>query len=166
MAGKPTKRLEDFHTITPQLIVRGVDDAICFYARAFGASELYRNLAPDGKSIMHAELALGDSRFLVHDEFPQAGALSPLAYEGTAVTLHLYVPDCDALFQRAVDAGAEVVMPMQDCFWGDRYGILKDPFGHRWSVATRIEDLSPREVQARAGAFRAENQDWPRDSES
>jgi uncharacterized glyoxalase superfamily protein PhnB len=157
MPGTTTKQLEDFHTITPHLTVRGVDDAIRFYIRAFGASELYRNLAPDGKSIMHAELMLGDSRFLLHDEFPDAGELSPLSYGGTSIKLHLYIPDVDDRFQRAIDAGAEVLMPVQDCFWGDRYGILRDPFGHRWSLATRLEDLSPRQVQDRAEGYRAEH---------
>jgi len=161
MTHNATHGLEDFHTITPHLIVRDAARAIEFYKRAFGAAELYRNLAPDGKSIMHAELMLGNSRFLLHDEFPEQGALSPLAYQGTAVTLHLYVADVDAVYASAVEAGAEVLMPLEDCFWGDRYGILRDPFGHRWSVATRLKDLSPHELQARAGAFNAEHQDWP-----
>jgi uncharacterized glyoxalase superfamily protein PhnB len=161
MARAVTQGLDDFHTITPHLVVRDAARAIDFYRRAFGAAQLYRNLAPDGKSVMHAELLLGDSRFLLHDEFPEQGLLSPLGYQGTAVTLHLYVPDVDAVFEQAVQAGAEVLMPLEDCFWGDRYGILRDPFGHRWSVATRLKDLSPRELQQRAGEFNAEHQDWP-----
>lgn len=151
-----TQNVDDFHTITPHLIVRDAPRAIEFYTRAFGAAELYRNLAPDGKAVMHAELMLGDSRFLLHDEFPDRKLLSPLAYEGTGVTLHLYVADVDAVFRAAVDAGAEVVMPVEDCFWGDRYGILRDPFGHRWSIATRLQDLSPAELQEQAGQFCAE----------
>ena len=162
MARTVTQGLDDFHTITPHLVVRDAARAINFYSRAFGAAELYRNLAPDGKSIMHAELMLGDSRFLLHDEFPEQGLLSPLGYQGTAVTLHLYVPDVDAVYERAVQAGAEVVMPVADCFWGDRYGILRDPFGHRWSVATRLKDLSPKELQRQAGKFNEEHQDWPK----
>jgi uncharacterized glyoxalase superfamily protein PhnB len=162
MARTVTQGLDDFHTITPHLVVRDAARAIDFYCRAFGAAELYRNMAPDGKSIMHAELMLGDSRFLLHDEFPEQGVLSPLGYKGTAVTLHLYVPDVDAFYARAVQAGAEVVMPVADCFWGDRYGILKDPSGHQWSVATRLKDLSPKELQKRAGEFNAEHQDWPK----
>ena len=158
MATAVTQGLEDFHTITPQLVVRDAARAIEFYGRAFGAAELYRNLAPDGKSIMHAELMLGDSRFLLHDEFPEQGLLSPLGYQGSAVTLHLYVADVDAVFARAVRFGADVLMALQDCFWGDRYGILKDPFGHRWSVATRMKDLSPRQLQKQADAFNAEHQ--------
>lgn len=148
---------EDFHTITPHLVVRGVAEAIEWYSRALGAHELLRNTAPDGTSIMHAELLLGDSRFLVADEFPGA-TVSPASLGGTPVTLHLYVPDVDALFRRAVDAGATVVMEVADQFWGDRYGMLTDPFGHRWSIASRIEDLSPRALQDRAAS-------WARDHE-
>jgi PhnB protein len=159
MAHTVTQKVDDFHTITPHLVVRDAARAIEFYVAVFGAAELYRNLAPDNKAIMHAELMLGDSRFLLHDEFPDRGLLSPLAYTGTAVTLHLYVDDVNAVFARAVRANAEVLMPLEDCFWGDRYGILKDPFGHRWSVATRIKDLSPRELQKRADEYKAEQQD-------
>jgi uncharacterized glyoxalase superfamily protein PhnB len=160
MASTKSKALEDFHTITPHLTVRNAAAAIAFYCKAFGASELYRNHAPDGKSIMHAELMLGDSRFLLHDEFPERGELSPLAYNGSGVKLHLYVDDVDDVFQRAVDAGAQVLMSLENCFWGDRYGILQDPFGHRWSVATRIEDLSPDQLNKRGQEFNAEHNDW------
>jgi uncharacterized glyoxalase superfamily protein PhnB len=143
---------EDFHTITPQLVVKGVAEAIGWYTRAFGADELLRNTAPDGASIMHAELLLGDSRFFLVDEF--AGAMrSPASLGGSPVTLHLYVADVDALFARAVAAGATVLQPVGDRFWGDRYGMLVDPFGHRWSIASRIEDLSPRTLQERAGSW-------------
>jgi PhnB protein len=109
-------------------------------------------MAQDGKSIMHSELLLGDSRFFVVDEFPGSMA-SPASLGGTSITLHLYVQDVDAVFGRAVAAGATVLMPVADQFWGDRYGILKDPFGHRWSIASRIEDLSPKALQARAAAW-------------
>jgi PhnB protein len=143
---------EDFHTITPQLVVKGVAEAIDWYTRALGANELLRNMAQDGKSIMHSELLLGDSRFFVVDEFPGSMA-SPASLGGTSITLHLYVQDVDAVFGRAVAAGATVLMPVADQFWGDRYGILKDPFGHRWSIASRIEDLSPKALQARAAAW-------------
>ncbi len=125
-------------------------------------AELYRNAAPDGKSIMHAELMLGDSRFLLHDEFPDQGLLSPLVYKGTSITLHLYVSNVDAVFESAIQAGAEVLMPLADQFWGDRYGILRDPFGHKWSVATRIKDLSPKELQTQADEFKAKHSQWPR----
>lgn len=141
---------EDFHTITPHLVVPGVARAVEFYSKAFGAKELYRNLAPDGESIIHCELLIGDSRFFVNDEFPDHGVRSPAKYGGTAVTLHLYVDDVDAMWGAAVGAGAQIVMPLADQFWGDRYGILLDPFGHRWSMASRIEDLSPAETHERA----------------
>ena len=146
---------EDFHTITPQLVVRGVSSAIDWYVTALGANELLRNLAPDGASVMHAELLLGDSRFFVHDEFPDATP-SPAALGGTTITLHLYVRNVDAVFDRAVAAGARVLMPVADQFWGDRYGILSDPYGHRWSIASRIEDLSPRALQQRAADWTKE----------
>ena len=148
---------EEFHTITPQLVVSGVAKAIDWYTEALGANELLRNTAPDGKSIMHSELLLGDSRFFVVDEF-QGSMISPLRLGGTPVTLHLYVEDVDDLFDRAVAAGASVITPVADQFWGDRYGMLSDPFGHRWSIASRIEDLSPRALQKRAA-------DWARKRE-
>jgi PhnB protein len=162
MARTVTQTIDDFHTITPHLVVRDAARAIEFYVRAFGAAELYRNMAPDGKKIMHAELMLGDSRFLIHDEFPERDLMSPLAYKGTAVTLHLYVDNVDSMFGSAVKEGATTLMPVQDCFWGDRYGILIDPFGHRWSIATRLKDLSPKELQKQAGDFNAQHQDWPK----
>jgi PhnB protein len=149
---------EDFHTITPQIVVKGVAAAIDWYSQALGAHELLRNTAPDGRSIMHAELLLGDSRFFVVDEFPDS-IISPSTLGGTTVTMHLYVRDVDAVFARAVEAGATVIMPVADQFWGDRYGILLDPFGHRWSIASRIEDLSPKKLQDRAKA-------WVRDQET
>ena len=149
---------EDFHTITPQLVVKGVAGAIAWYTKAFGANELLRNMAPDGESIMHAELLLGDSRFFVVDEFP-GSMVSPAALGGTPVTLHLYVNDVDAVFDRAVEAGATVLMPVADQFWGDRYGMLADPFGHRWSIASRIEDLSPNALKKRAA-------DWAKEQTS
>lgn len=148
---------EDFHTITPQLVVKGVTAAIAWYTKALGANELLRHPAPDGTSIMHSELLLGDSRFFVVDEFPNS-MVSPTSLGGTPVTLHLYVHDVDALFSRAVDAGAEVLMPVADQFWGDRYGMIRDPFGHRWSIASRLEDLSPRQLAARAADWAKEHQ--------
>jgi len=154
----PTPVPEDFHTITPQIAVKGVAAAIDWYTKALGADELLRNTAPDGASIMHAELLLGDSRFFVVDEFPDSMA-SPASLGGTSVTLHLYVRDVDTLFNRAVEAGATVLMPVADQFWGDRYGILRDPFGHRWSIASRIEDLSPKKLQDHAKS-------WVKDQEA
>ena len=143
---------EDFHTITPQLAVNGVADAIAWYTRALGANELLRNVAPDGVRIMHAELLLGDSRFFVVDEF-DGSMKAPSTLGGSPITLHLYVRNVDALFDRAVGAGAKVVLGVADQFWGDRYGILDDPFGHRWSIASRIEDLSPKRLQERAAEW-------------
>lgn len=151
-----TRVPEDFRTITPQLTVNGVGSAIEWYSKALGANELLRNMAPDGTSVMHAELLLGDSRFFVVDEFPE-GAQSPRSLGGSGVTLHLYVEDVDSMFDRAVAAGAEVLLPVADQFWGDRYGMLADPFGHRWSIASRIEDLSPKALQERAAGWAKEN---------
>jgi PhnB protein len=161
MSDKVSRVLEDFHTITPHLTVRGVDKAVKFYEKAFGAAELYRNVAPDGKSVMHVELLLGDSRFFLHDEFPEHGQLSPLGGQATGVVLHLYVEDVDHLYEQAVEAGVTVLMPLQNCFWGDRYAIVVDPFGHRWSMATRIEDLSPRQLRERAVEFNAQHPGGP-----
>ena len=148
---------EDFRTITPHLVVKGVARAVEFYRRAFGAEELYRNLAPDGVSIVHSELLLGDLRYFLNDEFPEHGVLAPDGERGSVVTLLIYVPDVDAFYERALAAGAEVIFPLADCFWGDRYAIIKDPFGHRWSIASRIEDLSPTELQDKAKTYFAEH---------
>ena len=144
---------EGHHTITPHLTIRGAAQAIEFYKKAFGAQELGRSAAPDGK-IMHAALKVGDSILYLADEFPgPGGSHSPAALKGSPVTLHIYVSDVDALFHRAVAAGAKVTMPLADQFWGDRYGQLEDPFGHRWSLGTRKEDLTREEVDQRAKAF-------------
>jgi PhnB protein len=144
---------EEFSAITPQLVVRGAARALAFYRDAFGASELFRNLAPDGVSVVHSELLFGSARFFVHDEFPAEGLLSPASIGSTPVTLHVYVEDVDRFFERAVRAGAEVVLPVASRFWGDRYGILRDPFGHRWSFASRVEDLSPGETVERGKQY-------------
>lgn len=141
------------HTITPHLVIRDAARAIDFYKQVFGAQETGRSLSPDGR-IMHAALKIGDSMLFLNDEFPEhGGGGGPQALGGTPVTLNLYVEDADAVFNRAVDAGAEVRMPIADQFWGDRYGMLRDPFGHSWSIATRKEDLTPDEIRARADAF-------------
>jgi PhnB protein len=120
-----------------------------FYKKAFGAVEKRRAPGPDGTSIMHAELRVGDSIILLNDEFPDMGALSPLASNTTPVTLHLYVEEADKQFQQALSAGAEVVMPLEDQFWGDRYGVVKDPSGHHWSIGSHMEDLTPEQMQER-----------------
>ncbi len=147
---------EGYHTLTPYLVVRGASQAIEFYKRAFGAEELMRMPGPDGKSIMHADLRIGDSRIFLSDEFPDMGCRSPQSLGGTASSLHLYVEDVDAAFKRAVEAGAQVRMPVADMFWGDRYGKLLDPFGHEWGMATHKEDLTPEEIRERANAFFAQ----------
>jgi len=140
---------EGTHTVTPHLIVRSADRAIDFYKQAFGAVEVTRHPSPDG-SIMHAELRIGDSPLYLADENPAWGALSPLALGGSPVTIHLFVPDADATFERAVQAGATVRMPIDDAFWGDRYAQVGDPFGHVWSIATHKEDVSAEEMDRRA----------------
>lgn len=137
-----------YHTTTPSLIVRGGVAAIAFYQRAFGAT-IRDQMIGDGGKLMHAELMIGDSVFMLGDEFPEGGFLSPLSLGGSATTLHLYVEDADTIFNQAVAAGAEVTMPLDDQFWGDRSGRLKDPFGHQWMVATRIEEVSPEEMERR-----------------
>lgn len=142
-----------FHTVTPHLEVRGAAKAIEFYQRAFGAREVVRNLGPDGRRIMHAQLTIGDSTILVHDEFAEGRGESPHTLEGSAVTLHLYVEDADTVFGRAVEAGATVDMPLQNTFWGDRYGQLTDPFGHHWSVAHKLDEIGPDEIRKRAADY-------------
>ncbi|MCB9849243.1 MAG: VOC family protein [Phycisphaerales bacterium] len=144
---------EGFRTVSPHLMIKGASDAIAFYKKAFGAEEIMRMSGPDGKSVMHAELNIGDSRLMVCDEFPNCGSAAPSANHLTTVSIHLYVPDVDAVFNRAVQAGATPLMPPMDAFWGDRYGKLTDPFGHVWGIATHIEDVSPEECGRRAEAF-------------
>lgn len=143
----PVKRVPDgFHRVTPHLTVRNAAAMIEFYKKAFGAVEKKRAPGPDGK-ILHAMLQIGDSILFLNDEFPDMGALAPA--KGTPVTLHLSVEDADKQFAQALAAGAEVVMPLADQFWGDRYGIVKDPSGHHWSIATHMEDLTPEQMQER-----------------
>jgi PhnB protein len=139
-----------FHTLTPHLVVKGASRAIDFYKKAFGAQEVGRLTSPDGKSIMHADLKIGDSHVFLVDECPQMGARGPESIGATPVTIHIYVEDVDDAFGKAVAAGAQVRMPLADMFWGDRYGLLTDPFGHSWSMATHKEDLTPAEIGKRA----------------
>jgi PhnB protein len=148
---KTVKRVpEGYHTLTPHLVVHGAAQAIEFYKKAFGAKELRRSPGPGGK-LMHAELQIGNSRLMLNDDFPEMGAVSPQALKGTPVTIHIYVEDADAMFQQAVKAGAKVLMDLADQFWGDRYGVVTDPFGHHWSIGSHIKDLTPEELQ-KAGA--------------
>ncbi|HEV7856036.1 MAG TPA: VOC family protein [Herminiimonas sp.] len=134
------------HSITPHLVCANASDAIEFYKKAFGATELHRLPGPDGK-LMHGSIRIGDSTIMLVDEFPEWGSLGPKSLKGSPVTIHFYVDDADAAFKRAVDAGATVKMPLDDMFWGDRYGVLVDPFGHYWSIATHIRDVSPQEME-------------------
>jgi PhnB protein len=136
---------EGYHTLTPYMTVRDAAKAIAFYKQAFGATEKGVMNGPDGK-IMHAELRIGDSIFMLADEFPQFGSLSPQSTGGSGMGLHIYAEDVDAAFDRAVKAGATVEMPVSDMFWGDRYGKLADPFGHKWSIATHKRDMSVDEM--------------------
>ncbi len=146
---------DGYHTLTPVLSIRGAAQAIDFYKRAFGAEELFRMAAPDGR-VGHAELKVGDSRVMLGEEEPQRGCVAPTTLKGTPVSFYLYVPDADAAFQRATQAGCKVRMPVTDMFWGDRYGEVEDPFGHRWGLATHKEDLSDDEIRKRAQAFHAQ----------
>ncbi|TJY65282.1 VOC family protein [Sinimarinibacterium sp. CAU 1509] len=139
-------RPEGMHTVTPHLVCAGAAAAIDFYAKAFGAEELHRLPAPDGR-LMHAAVRIGDSVVMLVDEMPEHGALGPLSLKGSPVTVHLYVEDVDAVVAQAVAAGATVMMPVADMFWGDRYGIVIDPFGHHWSVATHQRDLTFDDMQ-------------------
>lgn len=138
-----------FHTLTPQLIIKNAAEAIEFYKKAFGAEELTRMPMPDGR-LIHACLRIGDSNFMLCDEFPEhCGGLSPLSLKSAHASIHIYVHDVDQAFQRAIDAGAKAEMPPQDMFWGDRYGRLVDPFGQPWTIATHKEDLTHEEMFAR-----------------
>lgn len=137
---------ENHHTLTPFLTVRDAARAIEFYKQAFGAKERGVMKGPDGK-VMHAELMIGDSIIMLSDEFPEFGAVSPQTLGGSPMGLHIYVDGVDAAFDRAVQAGAQVEMPVMEQFWGDRYGRLKDPFGHKWSIATHTRDLSMDEMK-------------------
>lgn len=138
-----------FHTVTPYLVCAGAADAIEFYKKAFGAVELVRLPTPDGR-LLHASVQIGDSIVMLNDEFPEMGALGPKAHNGSPIAIHLFVGDADASFARAVNAGATVKMPLQDMFWGDRYGQLEDPFGHSWSIATHQRDLTHEQIQEAA----------------
>jgi PhnB protein len=145
-----------YHSVTPYLVVKDTAAAIEFYKRAFGAEELDRMAGPGGKGIIHAEIRIGDSRMMLSDEFPGAGAASPESLGGTTCQMFLYVPDVDSAFEQAISAGAISNMPPADMFWGDRYGKLIDPFGHQWAMATHVEDVSPQEAKKRADAFFAQ----------
>lgn len=145
---------EGFHTVTPHLVCAGAAQAIDFYQRAFGAVELSRMPGPDGR-LMNAQIQIGNSKLMLVDEMPAFGALGPLALKGSPVTIHLYVEDAAAVAAQAVAAGATLRMPVAEQFWGDRYGIVVDPFGHAWSIATHSRDMTPAEMAAEFQAMLA-----------
>jgi PhnB protein len=149
MAVKPIP--EGYHSVTPYLIIKGASEAIEFYKKAFGASELFRIPAPGGK-IGHAEINIGDSRVMLADEYPEMGYKSPSSWGGTAVSLMIYVEDVDSVYQQAVAAGGKEKRPVKDEFYGDRLGTVEDPFGHVWHIATHKEDVSMEEMERRAKA--------------
>lgn len=136
---------DGMHSLTPHLICAGAADAIEFYKKAFNAVELSRLPGPQG-TVMHAMLRIGDSALMLNDENAEWGAFGPKSLKGSSVTIHLYVKDADAAFAQAVAAGAKVSLPIADMFWGDRYGIVEDPFGHKWSIATHQRDVSRQEM--------------------
>lgn len=143
-----TKPIPDgFSTVTISLIVKGAANAIEFYKKAFGAQELFRFPGPDGNSIMHAEIKIGNSIVMLSDEMPQMNCLSPQSLGGTGMAIYMYVEDADAIFNQAVAAGAKPIMPVMDAFWGDRFGNVQDPFGHIWGIATHKKDMSAEELQ-------------------
>ncbi len=143
---------EGFHSLTAHFVVHNASEAIDFYKKAFAAQERLRMLGPDG-SVMHAEIQIGNSIAMVHDGIPGGPTQSPRDLGGTCCVLHIYTEDCDALFQRAVEAGAEAKMAPTDMFWGDRYSMVCDPYGHAWAITTRQEDLTPEEIGQRAAQY-------------
>ncbi|MFO0866229.1 MAG: VOC family protein [Gemmataceae bacterium] len=144
---------EGYHSVTPYLSVQGAAKALDFYRDAFGATEIMRMTQADGR-VGHAELQIGNSRIMLADEHPEIGHLSPLTLKGAAFSLLLYVEDVDAVFAKAVAAGAKPIRPVQNQFYGDRSGMVTDPFGHTWSIATHVEDLSPEEMEKRMAAMK------------
>ncbi len=149
MAVKPIP--EGYHAVSPALTIDGATEAIDFYKRAFGATERLRMPGPEGQ-IAHAELEIGDSVVMLSDPFPQSTVKPPSQLGGTSVGIFVYVEDVDAVFQQAVNAGATATMPVEDMFWGDRFGQVADPFGHTWQIATHKEDVSPEELAERGAA--------------
>ena len=143
---------DGYHTVTASLTVKDSVAAIDFYQKAFAAREIMRMSGPDGK-IMHAEIQIGDSRVMLADERPGMGCVSPVSLGHATDSLYVYVPDVDAAFKRAVAAGAKVVMPVTDMFWGDRFGAVDDPSGHRWGLATHVEDPTPDQMAQRQKEF-------------
>ena len=141
---------EGYHSITPYLIISEAARAIHWYKTAFGAEEILRMDDPNGSKVTHAELKIGDSHIMLADEYPAMGYRSPKTLGGAGISLLLYVKDVDKVVKHAVEAGAKLERPVQDQFYGDRTGTIQDPFGHVWSIATHIEDVSPEEMQERS----------------
>ena len=152
---------EGYHSVTPYLIVDGAAEAIRFYERAFGASEVLRMPMGDSGKLAHAEIKIGDSHVMLADEFPDMDFLGPLKRGGATASLMIYLPDVDAAYARALEAGATEERPPEDQFWGDRMGTLRDPFGHRWSLASHVEDVAGAELQSRMEAAFAASQPQP-----
>jgi PhnB protein len=151
MSGKVNHKPDGYHTATPYLIIKDAASAIEFYKKAFDATEVERIADPDGK-VRHGEIRIGDSMFMITDESPEYPEwLGPLSRGGTPVHIYLYVEDVDEVFKRAIAAGARELLPVQDQFYGDRWGGVTDPFGHVWYIATHKEDVSPEEIVRRAG---------------
>jgi PhnB protein len=153
MSESPKTIPEGYHSINTYLVVRNADRAIEFYKKAFGAEERFRMSGPDGKAIMHAELKIGDSIFMLSEESKEMKAHSPESIGGSPVSMYVYVNDVDAIFNQAISQGATVLKPVSDQFYGDRSGYLRDPFGHLWSLATHKKDLSPDELRKAGEAF-------------
>lgn len=141
-----------FSSVTPHLIIKDCGAAIDFYKKALGADEIYRSLMPDGR-VMHAMIKIGNSFVMMADEFPDMGSVGPNTLGGTSATLHIYTEDADKLFKQATDAGAITLMPLSDMFWGDRYGMIQDPYGHRWAIATHKIDVLPQDMEKAAKEF-------------
>ncbi len=158
-AARPARKVSPVpaghHTVTPNLVLKDSAAAIAFYEKALGAKELMRMPAPDGKGIWHAELRIGDSVIYLNDEMPMSTVRAPGPSQPATCSMVIYVADCDALFRRAIDAGATQQMPLADMFWGDRMGTVTDPFGVTWMIATHLKDLSEKELARAAEAARA-----------
>jgi PhnB protein len=139
---------DGYYSLTPYLVIKGANEAIEFYKKAFGATELMRMPGPGGR-IMHAEIKIGNSVLMLSDENPDRGYLSPVTHGGTGSSVMLYLNDVDATFKKATDAGAKSAQPPTDMPWGDRMANITDPFGHNWAIATHVEDVSPEEMERR-----------------
>jgi len=139
---------KDYHSVTPYLIIKGAAQAIDYYKKVFGATQVVRMDGPDGR-VGHAELQIGDSRIMLADEYPEMGHKSAATIGDSPVSLYLYMPDVDSVVKKAVAEGAKILKPVQDQFYGDRSGFIQDPFGHQWGVATHVEDVSPEEMKER-----------------